>query len=70
MHTHETQSRRESCVLSFNHLILIIIIIIIIIIVLNFICLFEVTIVKSHYVHVKAIHNWLLEIEYSKIKIS
>ena len=22
MHTHETQSRRESCVLSFNHLIL------------------------------------------------
>ena len=31
MHTHETQSRRESCVFSFNHLILIIIIIIIII---------------------------------------
>ena len=29
MHTHETQSRRESCVFSFNHLILIIIIIII-----------------------------------------
>ena len=30
MHTHETQSRRESCVFSFNHLILIIIIIIMI----------------------------------------
>ena len=34
----------------------------------NFICLFEVTTVKSRYV-VKAIHNWLLAelIEYSKI---
>ena len=31
---HETQSRRESCVLSFNHLILIIIIIIIIILII------------------------------------
>ena len=34
MHTHETQSRSESCVLSFNHLILIIIIIIIIMIII------------------------------------
>ena len=34
MHTDETQSRRESCIFSFNHLILIIIIIVIIIIII------------------------------------
>ena len=34
MHTHETQSRRESCEFSFSHLTLILIIIIIIIIII------------------------------------
>ena len=49
MHTHETQSRRESCVFSFSHLILIIILIIIIIIVIVIVIIIIIIISNSNW---------------------